>query len=69
MKKKYAVIGYEDESFYSVIAVKLFEGSWKQCSSFLHKNDTLKVWDIAENFEGSEVNADFVQGFRFWDGE
>lgn len=69
MKGNFAVIGYEDESFYSVIAIKLFEGSWKQCASFLHKSDTHKVWDIAENFEGSEVNADYVQGYGFWDRE
>ncbi len=72
MKGRYAVVGFEDESFYSVMAVKIFEGSWNACVHFLYKRDregsaAIRDCEIVDNFDGSEIKADYIQGYGFWE--
>ena len=58
--KPWALVRYEDESIYTVTAIKLFEGSLLECRRKIEtKNEN--EYGIVGNFDGDEVNAMYVQ--------
>lgn len=57
-KPDLAVVVYDHESVYTVMAIKLFESSsFTACEKFLAKRGEA----IVRNFEGNEINAMYVQ--------
>ncbi len=63
--KDLAVVWYEHESIYMVTAVKQFEtNSLTAAERFIKKHENHPMLGICRNFEGDEINAEYVQSIQ-----
>ena len=62
MGKDIAVVYFEHESIYTVTAVKQFEtNSLRAAENWIKKHSDSPFLGIVHNFEGDEINANYVQ--------